>query len=461
MKGYVSLLKGAKFNKKNKFKSLFLIHKPEEEKENEDLENENILPNITSNKSIKNIINEPKKVIKLFKRKSRMTRVFEDYEDLFFYLLKEPNKIEIFEVNAFKNKIKKKNEKKSIKDTYESESEDDFNKESNNIDINKIFYKNIYLGLAQGEKHYWENFYFPKAIYRIIYQKSRNKQKEILNFCIKYGINYDKVISSYEKIYANKIQKKNWQLDPLTAYNNFMEIYHKDENLIQNKDLDKNLNEKKDNLFHFENYDKFDNDNVIVVKTNNKGKGKTLIFDGKLLNVYVDDYLRKNNDHMISINSPTQKKKEIVYSAKELLPEIKPSFSFEKNHLLKRNKFNETNKHNYDKKNSKNNLMGKEKEKENEIRYNSMLNKHKQKNKRNKKHYKEINKTNEQLNENKETFPHESTHPIKTCDINMPLNIKVKSSDLILKKIRKKYLAENDKKYNNNFFNMLKFSYYN
>ena len=118
MKGYVSILKGAKFNKKNKFKSLFLIHKPEEEKENEDLENENILPNITSNKSIKNIINEPKKVIKLFKRKSRMTRVFEDYEDLFFYLLKEPNKIEIFEVNAFKNKIKKKNEKKSIKDTY-------------------------------------------------------------------------------------------------------------------------------------------------------------------------------------------------------------------------------------------------------------------------------------------------------------------------------------------------------
>ena len=38
MKGYVSLLKGGKFNKKNNFKSLFLLHKPQEGKENEDNE---------------------------------------------------------------------------------------------------------------------------------------------------------------------------------------------------------------------------------------------------------------------------------------------------------------------------------------------------------------------------------------------------------------------------------------
>ena len=180
MKRYVSLLKGTKFKKNNKLKSLFLLKKSNEEKENEDKESNNVLPNITSSKSIKKGKDDTKNFIKLLKRKSRLSKIYEDYEDLFFYLLKHQKKIDILEVKSNKNRIKKKDDKLD-KDTYESESEDDFNKESNNMDINTIFYKKIYLGLIE-DKQFWESFYFPKAIYKIIYRKTRLKQKEILNF---------------------------------------------------------------------------------------------------------------------------------------------------------------------------------------------------------------------------------------------------------------------------------------
>ena len=81
-----------------------------------------------------------------------------------------------------------------------------------------------------------------------------------------------------------------------------------------------------------------------------ENKGKTLIYDGKLLSVYVDDYLRKNKDTFIlSINSPTQKKKEIIYNAKDLLPSLKQSFSYEKHNFLKRNRYNGKNQVHSDK----------------------------------------------------------------------------------------------------------------
>ena len=173
MKGYTSLLKGIKFKKNKKLNSLFLLKKPQEEKENELNENDNLLPNLINGKNIDNIknkIKEPKKVLKLFKRKSKMSRIYDDYEDLFFYLLNIPQKIEIFEVScSLRTKMKEKNEtKKENINTYESESEEDFHKEFNNIDINKIFYKKIYLELGGDDKQFWENFYFPKAIYKII-----------------------------------------------------------------------------------------------------------------------------------------------------------------------------------------------------------------------------------------------------------------------------------------------------
>ena len=166
--------------------------------------------------------------------------------------------------------------------------------------------------------------------------------------------------------------------------------------------------------------------------------------------------MRKNNDRAISINSPTQKKKEIVYDAKDLLPDLKPNYSFEKNKLLKRSKFNEYMQQSYIKKNSKNNLNGKE----NSIKFNSFTIKHKPKNKRNKKNNNEINKTNEQLNTNKISLKQDSIHPLYTCDSSKPLYPKMFSSDLILSKLKKKSLGNKDKKYKKFFFGMLKFSYY-
>ena len=341
MKGYTSLLKAMKFKKNKNINSLFLLKKPQEEKENElNYNDENILPKIINGKKIediKNVIKEPNKVLKLFKRKSKVSKIYDDYEDLFFYLLKIPQRLELFEVNcSIRTKMKEKEEnKKENIDVYESESEDDFNKIINNIDINKIFYKRIYFGLIEKDKQLWENFFFPKAIYKIIYKKSRLKQKEILAYCVKYGMKYDSVINSYEKLYTNKTKKRNWDLDPISAYNNFLEIFNQDENLMKSEELENNIN----NNITYE-YEKIKLNKDIVIKTNNKGKGKTLIFDGKLLNVYVDDYLRDNyGKYIISINSPKQNKKEIIYDSRELFPKLKQSFSCERNYI-KKNKNN-------------------------------------------------------------------------------------------------------------------------
>ena len=247
MKGYISLLKGVKFKKHKNINSLFLLKKPQEEKENELNDNDiNMLPKIINGKKIdiKNVIKEPKKALKLFKRKSKVSKIYDDYEDLFFYLLKIPQRLELFEVNcSIRSKMKEEEEnKKEDINAYESESEDDFNKIINNIDINKIFYKRIYYGLTEKDKQLWENFNFPKAIYKIIYKKSKLKQKEILTYCVKYGMKYDSVINSYEKLYTSKTKKRNWDLDPISAYNNYLEIFNQDENLMKSEQLENNIN---------------------------------------------------------------------------------------------------------------------------------------------------------------------------------------------------------------------------
>lgn len=456
MKGYTSLLKGIKFKKNKKLNSLFLIKKPQEEKENELNENDNLLPNLINGKNIDNIknkIKEPKKVLKLFKRKSKMSRVYDDYEDLFFYLLKSPQRLEIFEVNcSLRTKMKEKNEtKKENINAYESESEDDFNKEFNNIDINKIFYKKIYLGLVGDDRQFWENFYFPKAIYKIIYKKSRLKQKEILSYCVKYEMKYDSVINSYEKKYTNKTKKRNWDLDPISAYNNYMEILNKEENIMKSKELEKNKN--KINNYVFE---KIISNKDIVVKTNNKGNGKTLIFDGKLLDVYVDDYFRNNYEkYIISINSPTQSKKEIFYDSKDLLPKLKQSFSFERNNFLKKNKRNviinqkcniimksHLNMTIENKKNRKDFYFNDIKKNKENIFTVSSINNSIQKNKRNNnKLFHSPDFSNNKNYQNTDSF----------------FNGYEDSSNLILGKIMNKNKIKNDKR---NIFNILKFSYY-
>ena len=452
MKGYVSILRGAKFKNKSKLKSLFLPQKLKEEKANESLEeNGKKIRNISHIKRLtKRELSESKKMIKLLKRKSKMTKILEDYEDLFFYLLKHSKKIELFEVTSNKNSINSKYTNKINSDTYESESEDDFNREKNNIDIHSIFYKNLYIELTEGKKQLWEGYYFPKAIFKILYKKSKIKQKEIFDFIQKYGINYEKVINSYEKIYTIKTQKKNWDLEPIFAYNNYMEIYHKD-NMVKEKEIEI---EKKDDYAQY--MIKINKD--IVIKTNNKGNGKTLIFDGKLLDVYVDDYLRKNKeDHIISIYSPHQKKKEIIYNAKDLLPKIKQSFSFEKNNFFAKGKYNPilTQKSN---KNIISNLI----KNGNVPIKDSILNKskNKSKNKRNSKYFNDNeNKKIDKLNMNKLTFSNELPNPFNFHEDHKSFSPTGNSSNLILRKILH-HNQTNKKEKKNILFNMIKFSYY-
>lgn len=450
MKGYISLLKGIKFKKNKNINSLFLLKKPQEEKENELNDNDsNMLPKIINGKKIeiiKNAIKEPKKIIKLFKRKSKVSKKYDDYEDLFFYLLKIPQKLELFEVNcSIRTKMKEDEEnKKEDINAYESESEDDFNKIINNIDINKIFYKRIYYGLTEKDKQLWENFNFPKAIYKIIYKKSKLKQKEILTYCVKYGMKYDSVINSYEKLYTSKTKKRNWDLDPISAYNNYLEIFNQDENLMKSEQLENNTN---NNNIAYE-YEKIKLNKDIVIKTNNKGKGKTLIFDGKLLDVYVDDYLRNNyGKYIISINSPKQNKKEIIYDSRDLFPKLKQSFSFDRNNI-KKNKNNLNlkthliNNMTVDNKNSKKGLFfnNKKKNKENIFAINNTNSI--EKNKRN------INKLSLSP-----AFSNNNNNYQKT-DAFFNNNEEF-SSKLILGRIINK-----NKKTKRNLFTMFKFSYY-
>ena len=458
MKGYISLLKGIKFRKNKKLNSLFLLKKPQEEKDNELNNNsDNLLPqlingkNIENIKNIKNMVKEPKKVLKLLKRKTKTSRIFDDYEDLFFYLLKIPEKLELFEVNcSIRTKMKEKEDnKKEENNVYESESEDDFNKVINDIDINKIFYKRIYYGLIEKDKKFWENFYFPKAIYKIVYKKSRLKQKEILEYCDKYEMKYDSVINSYEKLYTTKTQKRNWDLDPISAYNNYLEIFNKDKNLVKSGELDNNLN-NNNNLYE---YEKIKLNKDIVIKTNNKGNGKTLIFDGKLLDVYVDDYFRDNYEkYIISINSPRQNKKEIIYDSRDFFPKLKQSFSFEKN-ITKKNKLNslinqkstknmKTRLINMKINNKKNKrrlfLNDKEKNKENifTINFNSNIQKN-------------------QRNTNKLFFSPDFSNNNNYQKTDVFFNNNEESPNLIFGKLMNKH-----KRAKRNLFNMFKFSYY-
>ena len=469
MKGYVSLLKGGKIKKNKNKNSLFLLKKPQEENKFYTNEFDDLLPKFQHIKNIENKVKDSKKVIKLIKRTSRIIKPCEDYEELFFYFLKIPQKIDLLRLNSIESKTKEKDDI----NTYESEfEEDDFIKESNNIDIKKIFYKRIYLGLIEKDKQYYENYYFPKAIFKIIYKKSRLKQKEILEDSIKYGINYDAILNTYEKVYTNKLKKKNWDVDPITAYKNYMEIYNKNDISIQNKEMEK----KKVNIFdNIEMINKFNKD--IVVKTFNKGCGKTLIFNGKLLNVYVVDYLRNNNEnYMISINSPVQKKKEIIYDKKKLLPKLKQCFSLERNNFSNKYRHTEVNNHRSrinikqnlinlktNIKNDKELILNNKKENNGYINTicSSFNNKRKQINKRNLNSFNDIHKRNEELKMNKYFFSPDFSNHID-CNKNNYKYISHEEEEppnLFLKRIKNNTQSDKNKK-NKYFFNFIKFSYY-
>ncbi len=202
-----------------------------------------------------------------------------DYEDLFFFFLLHIGKIEYFE-NILINKKERR-----ISNTY--------------------FFMNIYDSLTE-EKIFWNNFFFPKYVFKLFYIKSRKLQKDIIKYSILKGKEIMEVINSYNKKYTSNIKSKNWSLKPSDAYLNYEKI-----NQSKNSELEKS---NKKTLSKIANFTDF------IIRTKNKGKGKTLIFLGKTINIYIDDienYQNKKNElSMATEDSEFKKntKNEIIYT---------------------------------------------------------------------------------------------------------------------------------------------------
>ena len=341
MKGFISILKGRKFRTGKVINSSFLLKTPKEEKENIIMKTD-YYPKLMNNIQSKKVKLSSTKLNYIKPKKSKIN---ENYEDLFFYFLKNSEKIENFETSE-ENKKKSKenifqiktNENKSKVIYDEEQYSDDEEKQKKRINIKQIYYHEIYLNFIQN-KIQWKNFLFPKGIYNLMYQKSRIKQKEIFKFCIQKNYNYNNVIKSYDKIYTNITLKHNWELSPHIAYMNYVKT-NKKKNLSQSKEL----NRKNLSLYNLDLSD-------VVIKANNKGEGRTLMYIGKVFNIYVEDYLKKNKN-IISINLIEPKlRKEIVYNDTDLLKSLKikqkMDFSCNNNsynNLLKSNKMNILNK---------------------------------------------------------------------------------------------------------------------
>ena len=203
----------------------------------------------------------------------------DDYEDLFFFFLLHIGKIDYFENILMHKKERRIN--------------------------NNYYFMNIYDSLT-GEKTYWNNFYFPKYVYILFYLKSRILQKEIIKYSISKGKEIMDVINSYNKKYTSFIQIKNWKLKPVEAYINYEKINKNRKAEIENNN--------KNNLSKITNFTDF------VIRTDNRGKGKTLIFLGKTINIYIDDiekYQNKNNGISMAAEDSefnTKVKNEVVYT---------------------------------------------------------------------------------------------------------------------------------------------------
>ena len=207
----------------------------------------------------------------------------DDYEDLFYFFLLHIGKIEYFE-----NILKKHKERKIN---------------------NNHYFLNIYDSLT-GEKTHWNNYYFPKYLYILFYLKSRNLLKEIIKYSISKGKQIMDVINSYNKNYTSQLKIKNWRLKPAEAYLNYEKI-----NQNKKSEIEKS---NKNTLSKITNFTDF------VIKTDNRGKGKTLIFLGKTINIYIDDldkYQNKNQGLSMATEASefnTKVKNEIVYNFDEV-----------------------------------------------------------------------------------------------------------------------------------------------
>ena len=208
----------------------------------------------------------------------------DDYEDLFYFFLLHLGKIEYFE------NILKKSKERKINNNY--------------------YFLNIYDSLT-GEKTHWNNYYFPKYLYILFYLKSRNLLKEIIKYSISKGKQIMDVINSYNKKYTTNLKIKNWRLKPVEVYLNFEKI-----NQNKKSEIEKS---NKNTLSKITNFTDF------VIRTDNRGKGKTLIFLGKTINIYIDDldkYQNKNQGISMATEASefnTKVKNEIVYTYDDVI----------------------------------------------------------------------------------------------------------------------------------------------
>ena len=291
---YKSLLKGEFFKNKN-IKSSFLI----EDKKNNNLLLNNLRRNDNKrlklyNSSIKDNSKKSSKNINFDNYKkidNDKSFTSGDYEDLFFSFLLETEGIDIFEKQLELKKDKK-------------------------IRINKKYIFNYIYQVFTEEKKRWNNFLFTETVYQILYIKSRKVIKEIIQYSVYSGAKIKDIINSYDKKYTCKRKVKNWSLRPQEAYKNY-------ENIKLKAKLEK---EKNNNVG---NYFKTVNNTDFVVKTDNFGNGKTLIFLGKAINIYIDDLDKfHKNDKGISMaveESEFNKKikNEIVYTYDDIILKTK------------------------------------------------------------------------------------------------------------------------------------------
>ena len=323
---YKSLLKGEFFKNKN-IKSSFLI----EDKKNNNLLLNNLRRNDNKrlkiyNSSIKDNSKKSSKNINFDNYKkidNDKSFTSGDYEDLFFSFLLETEGIDIFEKQLELKKDKK-------------------------IRINKKYIFNYIYQVFTEEKKRWNNFLFTETVYQILYIKSRKVIKEIIQYSVYSGVKIKDIINSYDKKYTCKRKVKNWSLRPQEAYKNY-------ENIKLKAKLEKEKNNDVGNYF------KTVNNTDFVVKTDNFGNGKTLIFLGKAINIYIDDLDKfHKNDKGISMaveESEFNKKikNEIVYTYDDIILKTKKRNMTINSNRFEMNKLkNENTKKSIDKKSFKN-----------------------------------------------------------------------------------------------------------
>ena len=305
MKRYISLLKGRMF-KGGKIKNSSLFFNKQKIKS---LSNDNHL----YQKTISNLNergNIPRNQI-TFNSLLRKNTIQRKSKDKVLYLNTEDSNLQNFEDC----------ERNNNSDIYEDlflkllQENDDIPNIINPNKNNKFNFKYGFYSLfelfSSSPKIKWKNFEISGLIFRILYIISLKIKKEIKYFSIIYNKDLNEIINSYDKKYTQKLRMRNWNIKPGNAYRNFVKT-----NLKIEMDAKTEVNKVIENM----NMKCTD----FVVKTNNHGKGKTLIFFGKCLNLYIDDHRNDNSKKYNGISMATEESEfnkninfEIVYDSEE------------------------------------------------------------------------------------------------------------------------------------------------